>query len=287
LVCAQEVLDSEKVAKEKIREIDVEDLKDDPELERLHSERLAQLQQEAEKRQEMQRKGHGEYQTIEEGDFLEAVTKTHLTVVHFFHLDFERCKIMDKHLAELCKKYFETRFVRISAQVCALMRSSEDNLLHGGGRGAESSGSWIGWETVRWRRERKSRLFVQALLSLCLCLSLSLVLLGSMGTPLPGPPHPPSSGPAHPRPLLAPRLLAEAEGVWERDPLSALNAASAFQAPALAPSSHLPSPPLAICPRSVLPPEAQMPLVPARAAGATRCSLPSSRRVTPSLRIAP
>jgi len=109
-------LDSEKVAKEKIREIDVEDLKDDPELERLHSERLAQLQQEAEKRQEMQRKGHGEYQTIEEGDFLEAVTKTHLTVVHFFHLDFERCKIMDKHLAELCKKYFETRFVRISAQ---------------------------------------------------------------------------------------------------------------------------------------------------------------------------
>ena len=44
------------------RDIDVDDLLDDPELERLHAERLATMQQEAEKRAQLQRKGHGDYQ---------------------------------------------------------------------------------------------------------------------------------------------------------------------------------------------------------------------------------
>jgi hypothetical protein len=42
-------------------ELDVEDLLDDPELERLHRDRLLELQCEAEKRATMQHKGHGEY----------------------------------------------------------------------------------------------------------------------------------------------------------------------------------------------------------------------------------
>ena len=42
-------------------ELDVEDLLDDPELERLHRDRLLELQREAEKRATMQQKGHGEY----------------------------------------------------------------------------------------------------------------------------------------------------------------------------------------------------------------------------------
>lgn len=52
---------------QQIRDIDIDDLLDDPELERLHAERLAALQQENEKRQQLQRKGHGEYQEVEEG----------------------------------------------------------------------------------------------------------------------------------------------------------------------------------------------------------------------------
>ena len=44
------------------RDVDVDDLLDDPELERLHAERLATMQREAEKRAQLQRKGHGEYQ---------------------------------------------------------------------------------------------------------------------------------------------------------------------------------------------------------------------------------
>jgi DNA-binding TFAR19-related protein (PDSD5 family) len=37
----------------------MDDLLDDPELEQLHAERLAQMQREAEKRSKMQQKGHG------------------------------------------------------------------------------------------------------------------------------------------------------------------------------------------------------------------------------------
>lgn len=46
------------------RDIDVDDLLDDPELERLHAERLAAMQREAEKRVQLQRKGHGELQEV-------------------------------------------------------------------------------------------------------------------------------------------------------------------------------------------------------------------------------
>ena len=46
------------------RDVDVDDLLDDPELERLHAERLAAMHKEAEKRAALQRKGHGELQEV-------------------------------------------------------------------------------------------------------------------------------------------------------------------------------------------------------------------------------
>ena len=52
---------------QQVRDIDIDDLLDDPELERLHAERLATMQRDHEKRQQLQRKGHGEYQEVEEG----------------------------------------------------------------------------------------------------------------------------------------------------------------------------------------------------------------------------
>ncbi|PSC68608.1 thioredoxin domain-containing PLP3B-like [Micractinium conductrix] len=96
-------------------QVDVDDLLDDPELERLHAERLAAIQRQAEKRAVMQQKGHGSYEEISEGDFLETVTKGEKVVCHFFHRDFERCRIMDKHLGLLAKKHFGTRFIKLSA----------------------------------------------------------------------------------------------------------------------------------------------------------------------------
>ncbi|EFN53113.1 hypothetical protein CHLNCDRAFT_26239 [Chlorella variabilis] len=96
-------------------QVDVDDLLDDPELEKLHAERLAALQREVEKRAKMQQKGHGSYEEVAEGDFLEAVTKSDRVVCHFFHREFERCRIMDKHLGLLARKFFDTRFIKLSA----------------------------------------------------------------------------------------------------------------------------------------------------------------------------
>ena len=56
-------------------------------------------------------------QEVAEGDFLKVVTETQRVVVHFFHREFTRCKIMDKHLATLIHKFFGTRFVKVSAPV--------------------------------------------------------------------------------------------------------------------------------------------------------------------------
>lgn len=99
-------------------DIDVDDLLDDPELQRLHADRIASLQEEMEKRaraKELSQRGHGVYTEITEGNFLEIVTKTERVVCHFFHAGFERCQIMDQHLGAIAPKYVETRFVKLSA----------------------------------------------------------------------------------------------------------------------------------------------------------------------------
>lgn len=112
----KEVLDNESaVNKAAHQQIDVDELMDDPELEKLHAERIARLKEEAEKRVELSRQGHGTLEEITEGEFLEIVTKTERVVCHFFHADFERCKIMNKHLQQLARQYFDTRFIKLSA----------------------------------------------------------------------------------------------------------------------------------------------------------------------------
>ncbi|KIZ03525.1 hypothetical protein MNEG_4440 [Monoraphidium neglectum] len=93
---AKELGEQEKARDEGPRAVDVDDLLDDPELEKLHSDRIAAMKQEAERRAELERKGHGSYE--------EVTTTTENVVVHFYHRDFERCKIVDKHLALLAKK---------------------------------------------------------------------------------------------------------------------------------------------------------------------------------------
>ena len=99
-------------AQKKHANVDVEDLLD-PDLEALHEQRIAKLKEEREKRQQMSHKGHGELTDISEGEFLEVVTKTERVVCHFFHKDFERCRIMNKHLKILAPKYFTTRFCKL------------------------------------------------------------------------------------------------------------------------------------------------------------------------------
>ena len=62
--------------------------------------------------------GHGKYEEITEEQFLPVVTKSKFVVVHFYHKDFERCKIMDMHLGNICKTHIESKFCRIDAEKC-------------------------------------------------------------------------------------------------------------------------------------------------------------------------
>ncbi|KAH9554254.1 hypothetical protein CY35_08G054900 [Sphagnum magellanicum] len=79
--------------------VDLDDLMDDPELEKLHAERIASLK-------------------VTEADFLSEVTGSPMVVCHFFHREFFRCKIMDKHIKLLAPKYFETKFICVDAENC-------------------------------------------------------------------------------------------------------------------------------------------------------------------------
>ncbi|KAM7524126.1 hypothetical protein LguiA_014028 [Lonicera macranthoides] len=98
------------------QEVDLDDLMDDPELEKLHADRIAALKKEAEKRQSLKKQGHGEYRDITEGDFLGEVTASEKVICHFYHREFYRCKIMDKHLKSLAPRHLETKFIRLDAE---------------------------------------------------------------------------------------------------------------------------------------------------------------------------
>ncbi|EQC53038.1 queuine tRNA-ribosyltransferase [Schizosaccharomyces japonicus yFS275] len=80
------------------------------------SERMQQLKEEFELVQRCKLQNHMNLFTVEnEKDVMEMTVKSECVVIHFFHPDFKRCKILDNHLEKLAKKYWETKFVRIEA----------------------------------------------------------------------------------------------------------------------------------------------------------------------------
>jgi len=91
---------------------------EDDELERLRAERRKKMMDLHKKKQDYLAKGHGDYDEIPEEDFLKTVTSSYRAIVHFYHQNFERCKIMDMHLRKLVKskKMLGTKFVKMDAE---------------------------------------------------------------------------------------------------------------------------------------------------------------------------
>eukprot|EP00931_Biecheleriopsis_adriatica_P102332 TRINITY_DN77318_c0_g1_i1.p1 TRINITY_DN77318_c0_g1~~TRINITY_DN77318_c0_g1_i1.p1 ORF type:complete len:255 (-),score=80.49 TRINITY_DN77318_c0_g1_i1:69-833(-) len=89
---------------------------DDDDLEALRARRRKQMKDAQEKFQKNQALGHGSYDEIKEDEFLKTVTSSQLSIVHFYHRSFEKCKIMDMHLSKCAKKFFGTRFVKLNAE---------------------------------------------------------------------------------------------------------------------------------------------------------------------------
>jgi hypothetical protein len=103
--------------KEEVTPENNEDFDDeDAEFKRLREQRLQALKNKQKEIQENLLKGHGKYEEVVEEDFLKAVTGSKYCVCSFYHRDFERCKIVDKHLGILTQKHMETRFIKINAE---------------------------------------------------------------------------------------------------------------------------------------------------------------------------
>jgi thioredoxin-like negative regulator of GroEL len=79
-------------------------------------QRMAEIRAQKEEEQMNKVLGHGDYREITEQEFLPTVTKTQYCVCHFFHKDFERCKIVDMHLRKICKEHLECRFISLNAE---------------------------------------------------------------------------------------------------------------------------------------------------------------------------
>ena len=116
----QEKKEKEEIEKQKLGEID--DLEEvDPEEERIMRQEMEKMKKTAEnKREEMAKKikndKYGNYTEIIETEFLDTMLKNEKVVCHFYHKDFERCKIIDKHLQIIAQSHKETLFVKIDAE---------------------------------------------------------------------------------------------------------------------------------------------------------------------------
>jgi hypothetical protein len=98
-----------------------------PDLDDIDSEEERIMQKELEKRKEKAHefmeqeekkvfKKYGDYRDIVETEFLDTLLKHDQVVCHFYHSEFERCKIIDKHLRIIAQEHTETLFVRINAE---------------------------------------------------------------------------------------------------------------------------------------------------------------------------
>ena len=110
----------EQEKKQKHNELD--DLDEiDSEEERIMQQEMEKRRKTAEsKREDMSKKikteKYGRYTEIIETEFLDTMLKNDKVVCHFYHKDFERCKIIDKHLQIISQEHRETLFVKINAE---------------------------------------------------------------------------------------------------------------------------------------------------------------------------
>ena len=91
---------------------------DDNMLASIRNQRVRELKIRSKLNAEWAKRGHGTYSEIVEEDFLKSVTDSKHAVCHFYHSDFQRCKIVDKHLAILAKKHVCAKFIKIDAAKC-------------------------------------------------------------------------------------------------------------------------------------------------------------------------
>ena len=115
----QEKKQKEEIEKQKNEVDDLDEI--DSEEERIMQQEMEKMRKTAEsKREDMAKRvkteKYGNYTEIIETEFLDTMLKNEKVVCHFYHKDFERCKIIDKHLQIIAQQHRETLFVKINAE---------------------------------------------------------------------------------------------------------------------------------------------------------------------------
>lgn len=91
----------------------------DPELDAIRQRRLRELRMRQEQHAEHMALGHGTVRDITQDEFLpECTGKSEYVAVHFYHQQFERCKIMDHHLKIVAPLHTDCKFLRMDAEKC-------------------------------------------------------------------------------------------------------------------------------------------------------------------------
>jgi len=97
-------------------EFDDDEFLNDKDLQDLQQKRLTDLQKKFALEKQFQAQGHGEYREIVEENFLKEVCGSQWVVVHFYHREFFRCKIVDKHLRIIAAKHLSCKWLTLDAE---------------------------------------------------------------------------------------------------------------------------------------------------------------------------
>ncbi|GAA5972237.1 hypothetical protein JCM11641_002368 [Rhodosporidiobolus odoratus] len=90
-----------------------QELDNDFDLGGFREKRMMELKAQMETAQRVRESDYGKYTEFKvEKDLITTTAKANRSVVHFFHRDFRRCKIMHAHLEKLAVKYPDTLFVK-------------------------------------------------------------------------------------------------------------------------------------------------------------------------------
>ena len=105
----------EEARKQKEAEKDQFEEWEDEETRAIMAKMKNQYMNQVEEGQKQDKRTIGEYREITEMEFLNYTTKFKHTLVHFYHPEFERCKIMDKHLQKIAYEYPEVQFLYLNS----------------------------------------------------------------------------------------------------------------------------------------------------------------------------
>jgi thiol-disulfide isomerase/thioredoxin len=89
---------------------------EEDELDVLRAHRLAELKAKMDQKKKDRQVGYGSYMEVSEEDFLKEVTTAPTVICHFYHREFAKCAVMDKHLEILAKQYPQIKFIKLNAE---------------------------------------------------------------------------------------------------------------------------------------------------------------------------